>query len=363
MYKHKLLLIMLICLVGLTGCAEPKVIDDIRLVQALGFDYYNEKNILGTLATPIYAHTGGSGQVEAKTDSFSVIGHRGRALDTLLESRSEHPLQLGKLMVILYGKEVSQEGIYQFIDILNRNPDVGRTISLAVVDGKAEDVLNGHYQSDPLVSIYLSDLIHHNTRLNFPKSNLHEFLYSYYGEGMDPFLPLLKKKQQHVEIEGIALFDNDRYVDYIPFNKAFPFKMLFESFRGGSFSVPMDKNHFMSIMNIDSSVHYKVSFNRAGEPIVTIQVKEKGFLRATSAKISPKDNLDLIQRQMKKTLEKEGNAIIKKIQKLNVDPLRIGDRVRTYDRNWTKEKWVDIYPHITIHLNVDVNLAQTGIIE
>ncbi|MGV3488829.1 MAG: Ger(x)C family spore germination protein [Tuberibacillus sp.] len=334
MYKHKIFLIMITVLIALlTGCEQPKVIDDIRLIGSLGYDYYNESNVMGTITTPIYAHTGGSGQVQAKTDTFTVVSHRGRALDTLLESRSEHPLQLGKLLVVLYGKRVAKEGIYQFIDILNRNPDVGRTIHLAVVDGTAKKILTKQYKTDQLVSSYLNDLMQHNAQGDFPRTNLHEFLYSYYGEGMDPFLPFLQLKQDHVEIKGIALFKDDSYVSYLPYDYAFPFKMMFQSFNRGSYSVPMDKNHFMSITNINSTVDYRVKFNQQSEPVIYIKVNEKGYLRETSSTINPKQNMRIIQGQMEKTLEKQGKEIISKLQKLNVDALRIGDKVRSYDRN------------------------------
>jgi spore germination protein len=363
MSKLKILLIIFISFIGLTGCEQPKVIDDILLIQAIGYDHYKENYILGTIATPIYAHTGGSGQVQAKTDAFSVITHKGHALDTLLEARSEHPLQLGKLMVVLYEDNLARAGIFPYIDILNRSPDVGRVINLAVVDGKAEDMLKGKYRSAPLVSIYLSDLLEHNTNEDFPKNNLHEFLYSYYGEGMDPFLPLVKKKGNHVGIEGIALFKNDKYVGSLPYSYSFVFKSMFQSFNGGSYSVPWDDDHYISIMNIDTNVHYEVKFNRNGIPEVTIHVKEKGFLRESSAIMKPDTKLKTIQRILKRDLEKSGMKVIRKLQTLKVDPLRIGDHVRSYDRNWNQKKWEDEYPDIRIKVNFDVNLAQTGIVE
>ena len=354
---------ILLLLIGINGCAQPKTIEFIRLVQVIGYDHYGQKDILGTIATPIYAQTGGSGQVQPKSDAFSVIVHKGHTLDDALEAQSEYPLQIGKLMAVLYEDKLAKTGIYPYIDILNRNPDVGRTINLAIVDGKAEKIINAKYSADPLVSMYLGNLLKQETKANFPDNNLHEFLYSYYGEGMDPFLPLIKKVNRHVEVEGIALFQNDNYVGSLPYSSSFAFKMLFQSFKGGTYTIPWDKNHFLTIRNIKSKVNYDVKFTSSGSPIVTIHVKQKGLLRENSAVLTPQNNVGTLKKIMKKSLEKEGNQILNKLKKLEVDPLRIGDHVRSYDRNWDIKKWKDIYPNLTIKLNVDVNLAQTGIIE
>ena len=363
MEKLKRMAVALLSLFLLVGCEQPKVVDDIRIVQALGYDYYDESHILGTITTPIYAHTGGSGQVQATADTYSVVSHIGRTLNTLLESRSEFPLEIGKLLVILYGKDLAKGGLFPYIDVVNRNPDVGRTISLAVVDGRAETILNHKFTTDQLVSAYLNDLIQHNTKASFPKNNLHEFLYSYFGDGMDPFMPLLKLKQHHVEIEGIALFKGDNYVDYLPFEYAYPFKMMFESFNDGSYEVPINRNHYMSITNISSKVDYKVENASSNRPIIYINVKEKGFLRESSSTMQPKQNIKEIERIMERTLEREGNQILEMLKKLGVDPLRLGDKVRSYDRGWSEEKWRAIYPHVTVKLDVRTTLAQTGIIE
>lgn len=349
----------------LTGCPQPRIIDDIRIVQALGFDYKNPKNVMATLAAPIFQKGGGGGEQSAKTDSYAVQARKGRQVKDLLNIESQHPLEFAKLMVALFDTRLAKSGIFEYVDLLNRDPEIGFNMHLAVVDGSVRELLKSQYPSNPLISVYLNDMIEQNTKRNLPTTNLQTFLYGYYAQGMDPFLPLLKKESDHVEIKGIALFRDDNYVGYLPYDDAFVFKMMNERFASGSYAAPWDSKHYVSIENIGSTVKYHVK-NVSGDPNrseVTIDVKQVGYMRTSSIGLRPKQYVTTLQQKMEKDLEHKGQKILRNLQKKRVDPLQIGDRVRSYTRNWDSHEWDDYYPHASIKLHVKVRIVQTGIIE
>ncbi|WP_077615960.1 Ger(x)C family spore germination protein [Caenibacillus caldisaponilyticus] len=362
MAKVKAALAILMLIPVLAACEEPKVIDDIKLAEAIGYDYAGQDKVYGTVATPVYAQTGGSGQVQSMIDSFSVIVSKGVQDRSLLDSESEYPLEIGKLLVVLYGKDLAKRGLYKYADLLNRNPDIGRALNLAIVDGSAGDMLKGQYRSDPLVSIYLSNLIRNNIKRNFPSNDLHDFLYSYYGKGMDPFMPLLERKGDHIKIKGIALFKGDRYVDYIPFGKAMIFKMLFESFRSGSFAIPWKKKEYITFENIGSKVKYHVKNADSPAPLIRVDIHMQGYLRETAVHFTPQ-KMRILKKKMEQTLEKEGLKMIRQLQTLDVDPLRIGNYVHSYSRHWDPNDWRDRYKNCRFEIHIDFNLAHAGLVE
>ncbi|GGH73923.1 spore germination protein [Pullulanibacillus pueri] len=347
---------------SLSGCVRTRVIDDIHLAQIVGYDTVpnDDDSVLGTISVPIYTQSGGSGVLQPQSDNMSVIAHRGSQIRSNLESVSEYPLEVGKLMTILFSKDIAEKGLYTYIDFYKRNPDVGRGIVLAVSDGSAGDIINGQYKTNRLVSEYIMNLVNNNSRNNSPKTNLHYFLYSYYNAGMDPFLPIIKKEEDDLKIEGIALFKKDRYVDMIPYSQAFLFKMLYQSFAGGNFSVPI-KDKYVSISSISSRVSYRFKKLKGGNQEITIKIKQKGFLRETERKLEGTTTIPYIQKAMEKYLTKNANTMVKHLQELNVDSLGLGDHIRSNDRGWNAEKWNEVYPHLNIKVNIDVELKQTGI--
>lgn len=349
----------------LTSCQQPRVIDDLRIVQALGYDYVSPKLVRGTASIPIFQKGGGGGPESAKSDTYSVLANRGRQLQDKLNAQEQHPIVFGKIMVVLFNTTLAKTGIYEYIDILNRNPEIGFMLNPVIVDGSTQTLLNTQYRSSPLVSMYLSDLLKQNAKENLPDTNLQTFLFGYYSYGADPFLPLLKQEGDHVKIKGIALFNDDRYVGYLPFRDAFVFKMLFQSFSSGSYAAPWSKKHTVSIENIGSKVEYHVKNTNGdpNQPEIYINVDQVGYLRTSSVGIGPREAVTTLQKKMEADLKNRGQRVLKILQRKSIDPLQIGDRVRSYTRSWSPRKWDNYYPYARIKLNVSVKIIQTGIIE
>ncbi|GGE32214.1 hypothetical protein GCM10011391_08610 [Pullulanibacillus camelliae] len=359
----RLLIALLLISLCLTGCAKPRIVDDVHLVQAIGYDYYKENYLLGTITSPVYSQSAGSGIMPPKSDVMSVVVKKGTEVNAELESESEYQLEPGKLLVSLYSNEIAADGLFQYVDLLKRNPDIGIVTNLAITEGSAKEILEGQYASDPLISEYLSNMFKKHATNNFPETNLHTFLYQYAGKGMDPFLPLIKKENEHVKIIGIALFKGDKYIDYVPYSQAFVFNMLYQSFSKGNYAVPLNASQYVSIENISSKVDYQVEprGKDGRHPIVKISVEENGYVRESASVLKGKHSIPNLQKRLAKELQKNGITLIKNFKNLRTDPLQIGSHVRSFQRHWSEAAWMDYYPHADIRLKVKVKLKHEGI--
>lgn len=363
--KNRLLLIVSLLFIFLTGCLPTYVIDDIRLVQALGYDAVSKNRVMGTVAVPNFSSSGSqqtqSQNVQSSTDSFSVISNTGKTVPFKLQAKSQEPLRLGKLNVILFNEQLAKRGVEQFVDFFNRDPDIGRQLYIAVVQGKASGVLKGRYSTGTAVPGYLKKMIEQNTERNLPETNLHDFLYAYFGNGIDPFLPLIKKTGDHIEITGLAIFKTNKMVTAIPFDQSFIFKMMYQPFTQGNYEVRVARNSYVSVENIGSKVDYVIEDGGTSHPKITINVKMQGVIREAESDKKSATYSQKVTKVLDKELRNKANKMIKQFQKENVDPLGLGDRVRSKTRNWDFSKWQQSYPHARIHVSVKVDIAQTGI--
>jgi len=359
------MIIIILISLCLTGCANPRIIDDVRLVQAMGYDYYKDHLLLGTVTSPIFFQSTGSGIIQPKSDVMSVVVKKATEIDNQLESKSEYQIEPGKLLVSLYNDKIAADGLLQYVDTLKRNPNISILTNLAVTQGSAKEILQGHYASNPLVSEYLSDLFKKHANSNFPQTDMHTFLYQFSGDGMDPFLPLLKKEDKHIKILGIALFKGDKYIDYIPYSQSFIFKMLYRSFRKGTYALSSTVSKYVSIENISSKIDYHVIPQgiNGRHPIVEISIKQIGYVKESSSLLQGKYSMTNLQKILANNLQKDGMTLVKHLQRLQTDPLGIGSHVRSFQRNWSEEAWRDYYPNADIRIKVKVTLKHEGIID
>jgi spore germination protein len=359
MDKRCLMPILLLSL--LTGCfPKTQILEDIQLVQSVAYDYLSEKNIkVGAEATI----TPRGEDVQLISEIFKAESHTNKSARKIIESESPKPFRIGRLGVVLFNKKLAEEGIYKIVDVLQRDPSIGRDIFMVVAENSAIDILEGEYSVSETPSKYLTNMLDQNMRSNIPRSSIHLFLYRYHGKGMDPFMPLIEKKGNHIRIKGVALFKGDKYKGYINIRNAFFLKLLRESFEDGMFEVKYGENNYYTIENISSQVDFKVK-NANKNPEITMDVKVTGRINeAPKILVGKKNVIDQLEKTASEMLEKDMEAMIKKFQRLNVDPLALGDRVRSRTRNFDFKNWEGKYPEVPIDINVAVQIIQSGIMD
>ncbi|WP_078411481.1 Ger(x)C family spore germination protein [Priestia abyssalis] len=352
-------LLLMVCIWTLTGCVRSSSIEDIMLVEAVGYDEKGEKTIEATAAATIYGT--GEGGTQSETETFTGSSQTTKDIQKVLQSESPKPIRLGKLKVALYHDELAEKGIFPYLDSLGRDARIGRLLFLAIVDGETKKLLEGKYKASSTVSKYLIDLMDQNMRENIPHVNFHDFYYSYHGKGMDPFMPLLKKEGNKVKIQGLALFDGDRYVDSVSFQDCFVFRMLYENFPSGLYQVKIRDDDYLEIDTIASKVRYDIKHGN-DHPIVFIDVKLQGLVEETMGmSITGEERIKELEKATEEQLKKRALSMIRDFQQKGIDPLRIGNRAKHQTRGWSEEKWEEAYPDAEVHLDVKVKIIETGI--
>lgn len=360
MYRRKIFLVIILCAV-LSACADRKIVNEIVLVSAISFDTVSD----GIKSAALIANFKEQGKTELKvlhTESISNNGTLPR-----LNTRTKDPLEKGQLRMVLFGKTHAEKGTGTEIHNLLRDPKISSRLQLGVADGDASELLEIIKNSQE--PFFLSDMIEQNMRNgNLPSMNLHESLFNYYGEGRDMFLPYFKIDHGEVIIDGLALFRSDQKITEISMKDAFLLKMLIQNSKNGNYMVPVageasDKQveDFILLRSMHSKANYIV--NKVNQiPSISIRLKLETELQDVPdwVVLRTEEQLTQLEKTMGSYFKTEIEKFLSLLKENKVDPVGLGDLVRSRSKEWSAQDFEKIYQEIETTVSVQVKIVNTG---
>jgi spore germination protein len=347
--------ILLPCLL-LTACVKQQVLDRINLFIVASFDEISKDQLEITLVVPQFQ----AGKPAVVSDDlYTKSGHTSTKIRESLGTQMDKPLQPGKLSVVLFGSEKASSGVKKELDVLLRNTYFSRRMYLAMVEGKAKDLLKEDFSKKDDKGMFLYRLLDANTRNGaLPSLNLHEFDYALVGKGLDPFLPILQYHNNRIVVSGTALFKKDKYVASLDFNQSRLMKLLLKDMNEGVYEVKLDNGTFLAVENIGSTVKYQTK-NEA----IMINLLMNCKIREAKGYPTSDGDLRYLNNRFKQQLIQEEAELIKIFQKNAIDPLGLGDFARSRNPNWNEDVWMRQYPMMKVDIDVQVNIMESGIIQ
>jgi len=355
---NRLFLLLLVICFLLTGCVKQQVLDKITIPIVCAYDEAPNDQIELTIAAPKFQ----AGKPDSvSTILYSKVGYTSRNILQLMNMRLNRPINPGKFSVALFEKNLAAKGLADELDVTLREAQSSRTKYMAVVDGKTKEMLQANFSSNEEKGMFLFNLLDTNVRSGLvPRQNLHDFEYSFLGKGMDPFLPLLKLQKDQVVISGLALFKDDKYVRSLNEKQMRVMKLLLQNVKHGTLEAKLDNGSYIAVVNVGSKVNYRVGKDTKS-PKVTIYLILNGEILESMGVHSPKQEQQRTKDRFEKDLTTTGMDLIQLFKKEGIDPLGLGDFVRSKTRNWNEEEWKKEYQTLNVRLNVKVNLLETGI--
>lgn len=352
-------LMMFLIILFLSGCVEKEILDDVNLITSTGFDLVEEDKIKGSAVINTYIK-------DQPVNDYVITGESKLSRDILdnMQKKSPDPLVLGKIEIVVFGEQLANKGISDLVDTLQRDAAIGERLLLAVSKGEAQSVLESKFENQG-ASNFISNLILHN-KLNrdLPRTNLHLFLYQFYSKGQDPYLPYIKKNEQTggVAIDGLALFDDKKVVGSISNDQLLFFKVLADQYTKGVYTLELpENNNSAGIKSIASSRKLRVI---SLKPLkVEVKVKLEGYIHEyTGKKITP-EVIKEVEQVFEEKMKNEINSLFSYFEELKIDPVGIGDQIRSQSREFNIEDWRERIPELTVDVKPDVIISETGVIE
>ncbi|CAM3877459.1 Ger(x)C family spore germination protein [Aeromicrobium ponti] len=360
MRKLKRMVQIILLPLFLTGCMniDQHILDDVQLITGAAYEYVDDDTIELTTVFPNH-QPDGSVKNETLTTT-AILNKENRDKQSL---QSEKPMVSGKLEVALYERNTAEKGILELLDTLSRDPSIGANVYMAILDGNPKEVLNKQYGNIDN-GIFLSNLIEQNVESGLiHKTNLHIFKYKLYAEGIDPMLPIIEQKEGKLNINAIGLFEEDKLVDQIEQEKFFFMTILLE--RKGqkdTYALKTKEEKKASIVNIKSVRKYDIPKPMTNSEI-KININLKAIIREYNDGTLNKQKIKKVENALKEEIETKSEEMIQQFQEKGIDPLGIGEEVRTRTRQWDQKKWKELYPDIKITVQAKVKIMESGVIE
>lgn len=355
---RKSFLPMMLC-VCLTACGNATIVNKISLVQTVGYD--SDGNGVRSAALIADYETKGAAALRL----FET--HSNTVLDTFprINTKTNFPIEYGQMRMVIFGDSFARQGIEPVISSLSRSYKSSLRMHIGVADRDAADILN--VKDNRQRQYFLSDMIAQNRKNgNIPSTNLYITLFNYYNEGRDPYLPYFILERGEVKIDGLALFQHDKFKTSIGIKEAFVLKLLLENSKNGSYTVPVrgpnqKREEFILIQSIRSNADYAVI--GIGPPAsVSIRVKMDVKVRDVPQwlDLASQDQLVWLEKIIATHFEQEIRQLVSLCQRYRVDPLGLGDRIRSRSAKWDAQDFLDHYEALNTTVSVKATIIQTG---
>jgi spore germination protein len=355
--KCRIMTFLFISILSLTGCVEKHIIDEISIENALGYDVAGGKKITGTVLIPQFLP-----DKSILNTTLVTTGKTTRELSAKFEKKTNKPLERGSIDVVLFGENLARRGFFELIDSLQRDPDLGSRIRLAIIDGEAQDVLQGLYGNEGN-GIFIHDLLEHNMQSGVvPRINLHLFSAYHDSKGRTTYLPIIKKiNNNKLKINGLALFNDKRFVQTIPATGMFYFKLLVDKNSQGENSIKSGSK--IAVVKSDTSKS-KIKIHKGnGLTQVEVDIYITGTIREFTGKKFNHKEEEEIKKIFNKNVKRVTMGMLKDFQQKGIDPVGVGERVKSETRNFDWKKWKDDYKNVQFIVNSNMVITETGTIE
>lgn len=369
MKRLKIYIIILWIFILLTGCADRKILEDIGLITTVGYDLAGNNNIRSTM---VVLQIDPEAVRNIDVISSEGLTSKGGRLNANLKTSKE--LQSGQLRVALYNEEIAKRGIKPYVDTLARDPSISDLTYLAIVEGSTKDLLKHEYHNIPDVGQQLFNQIEQLTdKEQISNSTLQEVQQSYYSDGIDPVLPILKRDGELIRVTGNAIMRNDKIVGKLSPDDSFYVKLIRDQYHAGSIELSFEmkdengKEQKVTTV-IDMIVSSRdLSLKDKNIPQFDLKLNIKARLLEIQGDINltiPR-NVKQLEKALNNKIKKEAKKVITYSQKRNSDIFGFGEVYRSSVRHadLSKGKWHEKYKNMTYTMKVDFRLVRTGITE
>ncbi len=369
---------IVLAVLAMTGCAEKQILDETGLSTITGYDLTKDRYIRSTTLIPVINPEAGE-----KIQVASAVGLTSKGVRDQINLQVDKRVMSGQLRVVLYNEKLAKKGIISIVDTMYRDPSIASRLYLCVTKDETYKIITYPFKEEGNLGMFVYRMIDQNVNgERIPSPTIHEFLRAYYSEGSDPYLPYIEQKGDELYIRGLALFNKDRYIGWVDTKDAFLIKLIKDMFKAGSYEatiprsavgLPAKKNeevggNTVNIVFDTIRSQSKVEVTQQHPPRfnVTIDLKTRVYEVSEQISLEEKEALAKVQTALEKEIEKRAQQMVKKLQKMDVDPIGFGDYYRASSLDGSKlthKEWHKIYKEATFQFHVKADLIRSGIMD
>lgn len=370
---HFFISLVLGLLFMLGGCApDSRELDNRSMILGMAIDKEEDKDEYYSVSIQLPKFGGGA--TGPRASEFEVFTARGERLwDAIIELESHTPTVLffGHLKVVAISEKVAKEGLRPVIDYLDRDPIISNQIQLLIIkDEEAKEFIS---KESPLVSLpalYLDRFFTAEQKLTRSQPiKLFEYRRDTNGVAKSAILPLATTKEKKIIIKDMAIFKEHKMVGELSGTEVGITTLIKKgalSQKNKSTTVKMEDDTEVKVALRRIELTRKISYQKQKPLEVEIKIKGKGEIAEIGEGRTSAEFMKKVEEQLKEDIKKDTLETLSKLQKLNVEPLLLSQRVwalnpRYFESlDWEKDGWKETKFKISVDFKID-NTGQRGL--
>ena len=363
--KKLTLLFFIVGIAVTAGCTETgkrASVEELSLVSSIGFDLVDDKEMRMTVGIPQPA-----GESPVLTEAYSINTEMVQEGIVKLSSKTDKMIVLNQLRTLLFSEEFAKSGkVTEVVEHFYRDSTIGNKVRIVIVKDNVEDVLKADYPENAHMDAYLNELFEPKLHTSFsPFTSIHDYINTQTSPVYHTVIPYLEKKGDSLEVTKVALFNKEKMVDEISTEQSLLVQALVGLKKLSPLAIKFKDNktdNQLFLEQIESKAKIKANKN-IESPKVSIELKIRAVLVEYKGDrdLSKVGEFNKLEKEINKHLEKEIEDILKKLQKLELDPVGFSEYFRMHHKGkWTVTMTEEVIASLDYKVKVDMNVVNTG---
>lgn len=362
--RLSLILLLLLPLL-LAGCkSDERILEKLGLVQTASYDLAENNRIKVTSCVPVI-----DPDSSARRELLSTVSDSIKEARIMFSRQTDLTVVSGQLRDALFGLKLAKAGLGDYIDTLLRDPSIALGVKVTIINGDAGEILAKDYKPHTDTGRYINHLLEKEAAGNsIPNTTLYEFSRDYNDDGIDPVAPIVRDSGDKAIIDGIALFQEDRYKMKIPAEDGIIFGLFRDDLRQGEVAFNLGEEDGRPVVVMFSSLlnSRKVKVHRLGPGRFKVELLaniQGSVLEYTGHHYLNKAGVrQQLERDIADVIMAKAKEMVSQMQQHNVDSLGIGIQIRntlSY-KEWNQMNWREVYPQVEIECRAKVTIKDYG---
>lgn len=368
--------VCIILILGMTGCWNSRELDTLSILMGMGLDKPEEPDkvqLTAQIAKPAEIKTSIK---ESDSDSGLAYLNIKSTSDTVFDALRGFTHEISRKVylphnqVIIFGRELAEEGVQKYIDFFVRDPETRINVWVMVAGGTAGEILDVKSDFEKIPARNIAAMIEAQKATSQTRAvRLIDFLASLMTKTTAPVAPLVQVMEQEgkklIHISGTAVFKRGKMVGQLDETETRGLLWVVGEVKSGIIKVECPEDSGKVSLEIIRASGKFMPVIKDGKPYFKIDIKEEGNLGAQSCRgnLALPSKIDFLVKEKTEVIKGEVMAAFKKAGELKADIFGFGEAVhQRYPEIWKEleGQWDEVFPELEIEVNVNARLDLTG---
>jgi spore germination protein KC/spore germination protein len=344
----------IIMCINLTGCWDKRELNDLGIVLGVGVDKGKNIDEVEVAIQLIKPMESSNNNISASQDN-NYINLTSKGI-TILDAMQDFNKNTSRRLffpdnqVIIFGKDIAEEGIEKYIDFFLRNRETRLLVWVLIAGDTAKDIFYTEVDYEKIPARNIGEIINIQKEIsNIPNVELKTFVARLMSKTAAPIVPIVEVKMvgklNEIETRGLL--------------------WVLGEVKSGTTVIETKKSKD-KVTLVTSRAKSKLTPKIIGDKVfIEVKIEEEGDLgeQYSSEDLTNPEMFLELQKAKEAAIKKEVKAAIAKAKELEADVFGFGDMVyKYYPKQWKnmEDNWDKLFKDLSVEVVVESKLRRNG---